>query len=304
VAELDLDNSVRLSVVSVSDYESGEIKTWDDEKKILKGLSEQDIEISFEVILVESSSLKDQEVPDLLYELVPQLKIHYFESERSAELKEYGIKCCKSPYIAVLESDCVPSSNWLRLLLKAMETGQYAAASGRTFYGEQTSFRRVMNLFHRSYDDPGKSDITNLVSNNGAVYKKDILLKYPYPDAVTPFESAERRNNLMRVDNLKFYYERQVTMQHAIGGVSFIWDVGRNKGHQLMAIHKRRNIFALYLKKLKVDLKHINKLGTTYLKWYDWPLVPMIIILDVIPFFKGAIEAMSNKKILVGSAYR
>jgi len=304
MAEQQLEPKVLLSVVSVSDYESGDLKTWEDEKKILQGLSEQDLSIPYDVILVESSAVQDQPVPELLYELVPQLKILYFDSERSADLKEFGIRQCQSPYIAVLESDCVPSENWLRLLLAAMETGEYAAASGRTFYGEETAFRRVMNLFHRSYDDPGRSDVTQLVSNNGAIYKKEILAKYPYPDAATPFESAERRNNDMRKDGQRFYYEREVTMQHAIGGLGFVWDYQRNKGHQLMAIHKRRNILALYIKKLTVDLKHIFRLGGLYLKWYDWPIVPVIIVLDIIPFFRGAIEAIQNKKELVGSAYR
>jgi hypothetical protein len=302
--EPSLDKEIKLSVVTVSDYEPDGIKTWHDERKILSALSHQDINIDFEVILVESKAVSQQDVPTELYKMLPNLKVIYFDSDKSATLKDYGVSQSVGQYIAVLESDCVPSENWLQLLLEAVDQNNYDAASGRTFYGEENSYRRVMNLLHRSYDDPGISSATRFVSNNGAIYQRHLLEQYTYPDAATPFQSAEMRNTKMRNDGYDFYYERQVTMQHAIGDVSFIWDYQRNKGHQMMAIHKNRHPVSLLAKKMWTDFGNIFRIGTKYLNWYDWMLVPIIMLIDIMPFLIGAYEAKRQVSSLEGSAYR
>ena len=74
----------RLCVISVSDYEAGEQKTWQDELALLEALSNQDIDEDFDVVLVESTQVKDQPVPDQLYLYIPQLKILYYDSIQSA----------------------------------------------------------------------------------------------------------------------------------------------------------------------------------------------------------------------------
>jgi hypothetical protein len=75
-----------------------------------------------------------------------------------------------------------------------------------------------MNLLHRSWDDPGRSGATKEISNNGAIYRRTLLEKHPFPDAVTPFVSAAVRNKKIREAEHRFYFEREATMKHAIGG--------------------------------------------------------------------------------------
>lgn len=297
-------SSNRLCVISVSDYEAGEQKTWHDELALLEALSNQDIEEGFDVVLVESTQVQDQPVPDQLYAYVPHLQILYYDSIQSAVLKDYGVSQCQHEYIAVLESDCTPTHNWLRELMSGLLSGDYAASSGRTYYGEFSSYRRVCNLLHRAWDDPGKSGPTSKVSNNGAIYRREILEAFPYPHAATPFLSAELRNDKIRAAGHVFYIAREGAMQHAIGGLAFLWDLQRNKGHQCMSVSAHKSLSLLMKEKLKLDWFHAKRIGKQYLRWYDWPLFVFLSFYEVVPHLIGARYARVNVEAIPGSSYR
>jgi hypothetical protein len=210
-------------------------------------------------------------------------------------------------YIAVLESDCIPGTNWLRLLLEPVVNNDCAISSGRTYYGEETSYKRIMNLLHRSWYDHGKSCETSYISNNGAIYKREILETYPYPDAVSPFLSAQIRNNKIRQAGHRLYYEREVLMKHAIGGFSFIWDLHRNKGHQRMSSFWRvglSSIPRIIIAKLQENMSQCKRHCKLYLKWYDWPMLVFFMFFSLIPFSVGMFEANNEVKRIPGSAYR
>lgn len=296
-----------LSVVMVSDFEAGEEKTWQDEIALVRALAEQDIQQPVEVVLVESESLRSQAVPRVLYDYLPELKLHYCDSEKSSVLKDYGVSVSQGRYIAVLESDCIPSRNWLRLLLAAVSDDKFDIASGRTWYGDETSYRRVLNLLHRSWDDLGYSCESVHISNNGAMYSRAVLTRFPYPDGVTPFVSADERNDRIRKAGYRFYFERTVAMRHAIGGLSFIWDYQRNKGHQRMMTHHRltcKAVIKLMFLRLKKVFWLSSKFGSEYLRWYDWPLLFLIAPYELVPFTVGMIDALKQVDQIPGSAYR
>ena len=239
--------------------------------------------------------------------MVPDLKLHYFNSQQSSALKDYGVSVSSGEYVAVLEADCIPSSNWLRLLLAAVRTDDLAVSSGRTSYGFHSTYRRVMSLLDRSWDDLGDSGETNMISNNGAVYRRSILERFPYPDAVTPFLSAHERNKRIRRAGHRFYYERNAVMIHAIGGWSFVRDFHRNKGHQAMESCARKSFAAipgLLVKRIRVALSNYRRLGAQYLSWYDWPFAVVMLFTSRIPELVGMIDALRNVDRIPGTAYR
>lgn len=303
-----MESDYRLSVVMVSDYEPNSIKSWECETALIHSLAEQDISESFEVILVESEQNIDQSIPAKLRQLLPNLKILYYPSTKSAVLKDFGVSQSNSRYVAVLESDCIPSNNWLRLLLEALTINEdYVVSSGRTLYGEDTPYQRILNVLHRSWDDLGKSGRTSKISNNGAIYQRDILERFPYPDSATPYLSAELRNRQIQQAGHQFYFERNATMKHAIGGLQFIWDFQRNKGHQAISVNNNLNITimpVLLLKKTYRDFKNCFRRGKEYLRWLDWLLLPIIMILEVIPYLVGMSDAIRKLDSIPGSAYR
>lgn len=302
-----MSEKLRLSVVLVSDFEPTSIKSWKDELALLQALADQDIDEPFEVVLVESEENKNQKVPDELYQLIPNLIVGYYQSDQSATLKDFGVGLTSGEYIAVLESDCIPGKNWLRLLLAPVINDGYVISSGRTYYGEETSYKRIMNLLHRSWYDHGKSCETEYISNNGAIYTREILESFPYPQAVTPFLSAQIRNEKIYQAGHRCYYEREVLMKHAIGGLPFIWDLQRNKGHQRMSSYSRvglSSIPRILISKLRENIRLCALHGQQYLKWYDWPMLVFYLFFSLIPFTVGMVDAKKEVQKIPGSAYR
>lgn len=137
----------RLSVVVVSDYEANEEKTWKDEEQVLKSLADQDIDGSFNIILVENNNAESS-VPSDLYQKYPLLKIIFTDESQSAKLKDHGVKHAETEYVAVIEADCLPNREWLRVLYETLhQQKDFSVVSGRTTYGIKRCISAVSALW-------------------------------------------------------------------------------------------------------------------------------------------------------------
>lgn len=208
----------------------------------------------------------------------------------------------------MLEADALPARDWLRLLTEAAAANPgFAAYSGRTWLGGETAWRRALNLIGRSFDDRGKSGETEDVSNNGALYRTEVLEKFPYPDAATPFRSARLRLRRMREAGLRFYFRRDAVMRHAVGGFSFVFDVHRNAGFSdmMMTVERRACLMpGLSRRRMRTDAGDALRVGRRYLTLFDWPLWAFLFALVRIPEWRGMGEALRNRERHEGSAYR
>lgn len=296
-----------ISIVVVSDYEGKKVKTWKDEKKILSALAEQDFNGNYPVYLVENEMAKDS-VPNELYEIYPDLKIIFSPEIQSSKLKDIGVQHTTSEYVAVFEADCQPNIIWLRVLYNILNNNpNISVVSGRTGYGENTMYKRVLTVLDRSFDHLGKADVTTHISNNGALYRRNILEKYPYPDILSPFLSSRMRTHSMLQDGIQFYFDPQAFMHHAIGGISFIYDFRRNTGFADMMKQsdiRYSKIPYLLWKRSKREVHDCLRVGSKYLKWYDWPFLLFFILLAPSLQIPGMIEAVQGKKAPSNTAYR
>ncbi len=307
-----MTESLELTVLVVSDFEVSEEKTWQDEIDILRALAQQDVEVPFKVMVVESESNRHQAPPDVLFELIPDLELLYAPSTLSAEMKDYGVQRCTTPWVAVFEADAVPAPDWLRrLYARAKSQPDHVIFSGRTWYGDETSWHRALGLLDRSYDDAGVSGDTVHISNNGALYRTDVLKAFPYPDAPTPFLSSRRRNGKILAAGHICYSDRDALTRHAIGGFKFLWDVRRHTGYSDMMMHERQGFMAIPLLtgwRLAHDIRNARRVGGKYLRLWDWPLWLFLYFVARVPEIRGMIEAVSEEEDLKvafkGSAYR
>ena len=297
-----------LSVVVVSDFEPASQKSWRDEIRLLRALAKQDLPQPFEVIVVESRVHRNEPAPPGMYKTVPNMRLEYCDANTSAAMKDHGVTLATGDWIAVIEADCTPEPDWLRLLLEAaIRNPEVDAVSGRTNYGEETSYKRVLNLLDRSFDDSGKSRECFSVSNNGAIYRATLLSAFPYQDAITPFLSARLRNRKMKQCGHRFYFERAALIRHEVGGLSFIHDYRMNRGYTQMKIENEqsiRRIPARVTKNLVSDLRRYRRLARLYLRWWDWPLGALLIFWVRIPEAIGMYFAVRNAPALPGTAYR
>lgn len=297
-----------VSVIVVSDFEASDEKTWKDEIAMAHALATQDIEADFEVIFVESDRFSDSPVPQEITALLPGARVVFHDAERSAALKDFGVTLATAEWVAVLEADCVPEPGWLRLVVEAARRHpEMAAVSGRTHYGTSSGYRRVMTLLDRTFNDTGISREAHFISNNGALYRKSVLLAFPYPEAANAFLAARRRNIEMHRQGHRFYYERDALMRHAIGGLSFIIDQHKNYAYMEMKITEGNRLLdvpAVLGKLFWLDLRRYRWLGRLYLRWYDWPLALLMLLVVRVPEALGLYYGARDVTEIPNTAYR
>ncbi len=299
---------IDLTVVVVSDFEDGDVKTWADEIDMLHALAAQDYGRSFRVIIAENDALRDVDPPTALRDAFPGVEVVYYPSDMSAALKDYAVSLTTTPWVAVFEADALPEPDWLRRVGEAVVANpEYDIFSGRTWYGEDTSWKRALNLLDRSFDDLGASGETVHASNNGALYRTEIIKQFPYPKAATPFLSSRKRLQMMREAGVKMYFCRDARTRHAIGGFEFVRDVRRNAGYSDMMMgvdRSARRMPGLTFKRMKSEGGSLFRVGGRYLKPQDFPLWAAMYLYVRTAEWRGMREAIRDIDQLDGSAYR
>jgi hypothetical protein len=290
----------------VSDFEAGE-KTWKDEIAMAQCLASQDGYASFPLIFVESALHRHVPPPKAVEDAFPNATIVYHDSTKSAAMKDYGVSLCTTEWVAVLEADSVPARDWLRSLLDAAaEHPEYDVITGRTTYGTDSSWQRALNLLDRSFDDHGHSQPTQFISNNGALYRTQVLRKFPYPEAETPFLSSRLRNQQIIQAGHKVYFEHRAVTRHAIGGFGFIVDFRRHTGFADMLMAGAPSVGKIprrLAQRVRRDIGNVVRMHGEYLRWYDWPLVAALFCFARIPEVLGMLAALKEGP-LTHSAYR
>lgn len=168
-------------------------------------------------------------------------------------------------------------------------------------------WRRALGLIDRSYDDAGVSGESLHISNNGALYRADVLKAFPYPDAATPFLSSRRRNKKILGAGHQCFSERMARTRHAVGGAGFLWDVHQHAGYSVMMMRDKPGWFAIprVLGGLFVaDVQNAVRVGPRYLRAQDWPLWFGLLFAARIPEMWGMMKAARGVHRFNGSAYR
>lgn len=298
----------KVSVVIVSDYEASSVKSWKVEERMLKAFAAQTFNEPFEVLLIDNERYQEN-IPSHLYDIIPNLRIVFSNETQSARLKDYGVTLSSGELVAVLEADAPPCEQWLQILVEALRRNpDRAVATGRTSYGTENTYKRVLNLLDRSFDDLGEPGMTPHISNNGAVYRRSVLEQFPYPEAATPFLSSRLRNRLIREAGHTFYFHPSAVTFHEIGGWGFIVDVRRNMGYSDMNTFANKigysAIPSLMKRRIKKELSYCKRLGKQYLHWWDWPLFGFMAA--IIPFLEvpGMLDAIYRRNNIPNTAYR
>jgi hypothetical protein len=223
-----------ISVIVVSDYNSAEQRTWNDERTCLEAVAAQDLKEPFEVIVSEDEKYRTT-FPDELLSIVPRTRVIYSTESTSYGLKNAGARAAEAPIIVLLDADCKPGPDWLRLIVETMRAHpEVAAVSGRTFYEGKSLDTRVLALLTRSYLDPGARGEATFVSNNAGAFRREIFLKYPLPEALGPF-SSRIQSEAMKRDGCVLWFEPGMHVVHEFEGWPMEADIRRNIGYGTIA---------------------------------------------------------------------
>lgn len=286
-----------VSVVIVSDCEHDAQRSWRTERGLLEALARQDFREPFDVILVENERYR-HEIPPDLSSLCPRLRMVFSAETQSASRKNVGASGTNADLVAVLDADCLPNEGWLRALVRVLrERPDVSAVSGRTHYGDETSYRRALSLVDRSFDDLGQSGFTPRVSTNAALYRRSLLTRFPYPRSATPFGSAMLRMQAMaRAGDVRFFFEPAAVVRHALEGWDSVRDFRRHIGYiDMMGDPRLRSIPNLLWQRLSFHGRDCLRLGPTYLRWYDWPLAAAFLAATPMLQVPGMLDAWRGR---------
>ncbi|WP_322891808.1 MULTISPECIES: glycosyltransferase family A protein [unclassified Yoonia] len=305
-----------VSLVIVSDFEPG-AKSWVDEDTCLRSFLADSGGLPSDVVIAASAQFQDSAVPDWSGLPVP-VSVVFVDSQESAQIKNGATAHVRENYVAVVEADCLCAPGWLGALYGAMiAQPDLDAVSGLTFYEPTSALRRVSSLFDRGFmlDRTTDGRVVH-VSNNGALYRKDVLLRFPYAPDPSPFVSAHRRQNAMRDAGVRFGLVTQAAQFHAFGGWPFIVDVRRNKGFQDAVMHppsaraprslSRRIGWYLrrFGKNILSDYRLLRRAFGVYCKPHDLPLAVLYPFIVRPIETRGAMLALRGHAALPDTAYR
>jgi hypothetical protein len=286
-----VDARATVTVIIVSDYEGTGLKSWANERAALRALGAQDFAEPFEVILIEREELRTFMPLDVLREC-PGSRVEFCTATTSAGLKDEGARRARGDLIAILEADCTPARDWLRRIVSTLrERPDCAAVSGKTLYPGRSVFVRCLTLLDRSWLDPGGSGPTPGLCNNNSILRRDVLAKYPYPAAPTPFLSAGLRWHAMRGDNLRFFFDARAVVYHALPSWSFVKDMRCHSGYSVSAQTGSRlpAILEGLVRRLYLDIRRCWRLRRHYaVAWYEVPLAWALAVVARFYEFKGA----------------
>jgi hypothetical protein len=213
----------------VSDYRPGEQKSWNDLRKTLAALANQDFDEPVEYLLLENRGDLRQ-MPEDVPQTLPGVRVVASDGRSSYELKNAGVQNATADLVMVLDADCIPDRRWVRAGMDAMRKRPDALAiSGRTTYQGRSTLERALGLLSRCYVDRGKAGRVRLLSTNNMIVRRRVFCSDPLPADAGPFAYRLLTERLLRQGG-KLYFEPEMRAVHDFEGWPMERDLRRQVG--------------------------------------------------------------------------
>jgi glycosyltransferase involved in cell wall biosynthesis len=225
-----------VSVVVVSDYAADPDSARHDLLRTLRALRLQEYSGRVEYLLADTAPAIEALPPGMREEL-PGLRFVAGRIDSAEALKNDGVAESRGDVVVVLDADCDPAPGWLAAAVDALATGTHAAVSGKTLYRQRQLLPRLCALLTRAYVDPGSSSTEALsLSGNNAAFRRDAILRCPFPDTAGPF-AGRIHTQRFRDGGYRIGFSDRMLAFHAYDGWRIERDIRRHLGRT--CIHSR-----------------------------------------------------------------
>ena len=249
-----------VSVVIVSDYADGGAKTLNHLRRLFEALAKQDYEGDAEFLLCENVNLSGKTPLDLIA-LLPGVRIALIEESASSELKNAGMLTAQADLAVILDADCVPDPDWLRMLVNSMNENPHASAiRGKTVHAGRGLGEWMLSILSRSSVDPGRGRVTRFISNNNAAWRRTVYLAHPLPAGLGPFAGRMQSEAILRTGG-QLFFDTQMRVVHDFEGWSMEVDIRRNCGYGTVNRTLARPSATLCMDNLPGSVLHSNFCG-------------------------------------------
>ena len=306
-----------ITILIVSDYQSSGQRSWNDERECLQSLAALDLDQPVEYLLCEDSRFEG-EVPEDLFAILPGMRTLFVQNADSYTLKNAGARAATTPLLALVDADCRPTANWLRVAVETLrKRPEVAGISGRTVYPGTDRAERILALLSRAYLDPGRTGPTGFLSNNCAVVRREVFVKYPLPEKLGAFSSRIQSEEMLRAGGV-LWFDGRVRVVHEFEGWPMETDIRRHLGWSTVATRLEvpnlpyaglvrigpMAIPAIWAGKLWNCWMDCLRCATGYgVKWYEVPLALSLACVLVTMEVPGMWKAYQRRTI-TETAYR
>lgn len=225
------------SLVTVSDYTAGESKGWRDLRKLLSALAAQDQGEAVEFIYVEHPDVA-RGLPEDLKDVLPRFRMVLDSSPNSYGLRNAGVRAATTPWVAMLDADCLPGPGWLQAVSRTIRANPSATViSGRTAYPGLGLMERTLALLSRSYVDRGAAGPTGFIAAHQCVFRREAYLRYPLPTGAGVYSARVQSDRMLRRREL-LWFDPSLACIHDFEGWPMERDIRRNTGHCTVLIRQ------------------------------------------------------------------
>ena len=224
------------TVVTLTDFEVGTPRAWNDLRATLRGLARQDFTEPAEFILLEDERLKDQ-IPRDFTDILPELQIAFTNQTLQYDMKSEAARLGTADIVVLLDGDCAPVPGWLRSLVETFRAHpEGGVVSGRTVYEGKTFLERACGVLGRAYVER-RTLRTEHISNNNAGFRRDVLRKHPLPSEAGPFSSKLHADAIQR-DGWHLLFDPRASATHAFDGWEMERDIRQNMGYGFIKVRQ------------------------------------------------------------------
>ena len=308
-----MKHPVLVSVVVVSDYASDPLSARDDLLRTLRALRQQDYGGPVEHLLADTAPGIEAVQREAAAEL-PAVRLITGGADSADALKNAAIAASKGDIVLVLDADCEPAPGWLAAGVAALSEagGRWPVVSGKTLYRQQELLPRLSALFTRGYLDPGPaSDEALSVANNNAAFRRNVVVRCPFPEDAGPFAGRIHAQRLRDAGFAVRFCAGMLTF-HAYDGWTIERDIRRHLGRT--CIHSRQveptlpyasaarlGLFSIpffVAARIVYDWRVCLRVHSRYgVRWYEVPLA-LLFAIGVRAFeIPGMLDAVLNRPV-------
>jgi hypothetical protein len=305
-----------VTVVTLTDFEVGTPRAWDDLRATLRGLARQDFTGSAEFIFLEDERLKEQ-VPSDLKDILPGLQIAYTDKILQYDMKSEAAYLGTADIVILLDGDCAPVPGWLRALVETFQAHPEAGVvSGRTVYEGKTFLERACGVLGRAYVEC-RALRTEHISNNNAGFRREVLRDHPLPSEAGPFSSKLHADAIQRA-GWHLLFDPRASATHAFDGWEMEKDIRRNMGYGFIKVRQLNPDLPfgrlVQLRYASIPLYFVGRVIESWLRsarfyqsyglqWYELPAVLGLALGVHVVEVPGMITAFQGRQI-AHTAYR
>lgn len=164
--------------------------------QLLQKIAEQQIDISYEIIIVDSGSTDETlSIARKLKTQIINIDKNEFTFGRSIN---YGCNAASGKYLVFISGHCIPKNDtWLEQLVKPLKDKNIAYSYGRQV-GNETSRFSERQIFKKYYPKSSAIPQDGFFCNNAnAALKKEIWEQHPFNESLTGLEDMELGSRLI-----------------------------------------------------------------------------------------------------------